>query len=235
MPNHVTNYLTIVGTDEEIKSVYEKYFTHYPEKPKTDYQDRIILVKEDSNKEIGWFDEKTNTTYFRDKEPIKGKPLGYIVDMEESWNHFPDFNKVIPQPDNIFNGNLNREEEEKCKKEGRPTWNNWNRENWGTKWNSYSCEKINDNKYKFETAWSCAYLIVKKMSQDFPNIEFILEFSDEDMGYNCGVLKYKNDVLIEEKIPKGGTNEAYELAIKLHPEYENILVNVNGIYTWIEQ
>ncbi|MDA3780456.1 MAG: hypothetical protein PF487_09615 [Bacteroidales bacterium] len=40
-----------------------------------------------------------------------------------------DFNKIIPQPENIFNGNLGEKERQMCEDEGRPNWYDWNIEN----------------------------------------------------------------------------------------------------------
>ena len=46
-----------------------------------------------------------------------------------------DFNHFIPQPDNIFRGNLGDKEEKMCEEQGIPNWYRWNNQNWGTKWN----------------------------------------------------------------------------------------------------
>ena len=41
-----------------------------------------------------------------------------------------DFNNFIPQPDNIFRGNLGSKEEKYCKDNNLPDWYNWNVDNW---------------------------------------------------------------------------------------------------------
>lgn len=43
-------------------------------------------------------------------------------------------NAMVPQPDNIFKGNLGQKEREQCAEDGVPNWYDWNVENWGTKW-----------------------------------------------------------------------------------------------------
>lgn len=43
-------------------------------------------------------------------------------------------NVIVPQPDNIFKGNLGATEREECAEQGIPNWYDWNIENWGTKW-----------------------------------------------------------------------------------------------------
>jgi len=45
-----------------------------------------------------------------------------------------DFNKIVPMPENIYRGNLGKEEFEKY---GSENWHDWSVNNWGTKWNSY--------------------------------------------------------------------------------------------------
>jgi len=41
---------------------------------------------------------------------------------------------MVPQPANIFRGNLGTAEREQCAEQGIPNWYDWNVENWGTKW-----------------------------------------------------------------------------------------------------
>lgn len=68
-----------------------------------------------------------------------------------------DFRVLIPEPLNIWRGNTGAEHE----KVFRRTWYDWNRENWGTKWNAYShqpTERSSDSlTLRFETAWSPPY------------------------------------------------------------------------------
>lgn len=49
-----------------------------------------------------------------------------------------DFSKVIPFPDNIYQGNLGSEERAKY---GKDNWYDWNIDHWGTKWNSYDVRR----------------------------------------------------------------------------------------------
>jgi len=78
-----------------------------------------------------------------------------------------DFNKIIPQPENIFNGSLGEKEKQMCLEEKRPNWHDWNRENWNTKWGAYSFELNEDNEntlsFDFQTAWNVPTPIMNKI------------------------------------------------------------------------
>jgi hypothetical protein len=43
-------------------------------------------------------------------------------------------NALVPQPENVFRGSLGQKEREMCEENGIPNWYDWNRSNWGTKW-----------------------------------------------------------------------------------------------------
>ena len=101
MPDWVNNQLNIVGTIEEVKSLYSK-------------------IKE--NGEL--------------------------------------LNAMVPQPDNLYMGPLDKEKKLELKKEGIPNWYDWNNENWGTKWDVEDLDidysEINGKGYisaHFESAW----------------------------------------------------------------------------------
>lgn len=41
---------------------------------------------------------------------------------------------MVPQPENLFQGDLGEAERAKCEEQGIPNWYDWNVSNWGTKW-----------------------------------------------------------------------------------------------------
>lgn len=43
-------------------------------------------------------------------------------------------NALVPQPDNLFTGNLGEQERQDCEEQGIPNWYDWNVQNWGCKW-----------------------------------------------------------------------------------------------------
>lgn len=99
-------------------------------------------------------------------------------------------------------------------------WYEWCINNWGTKWNA--CEPyVSDNFIEFETAWSFAEPIVRKLSEKFPNIAFNVEYADEDMGHNCGKLTFRNGEIVQTTDFRSGSKEAIRFACDVwETEYE---------------
>ena len=93
-----------------------------------------------------------------------------------------DFNKIIPEIENCAD------------------WYYWLIENWGTKWNAVDAQSTEDG-FIFDTAWSAPLPVIKKLSENFPSIEFNLTWADEDAEQNCGLIVYKNGVEIQWYYP----------------------------------
>jgi hypothetical protein len=233
MPNHIKNRITILGTSEQVEEVLDKFSTYYPaELARAIYGGGIICNHKSDSLCYGWFDEKTGTFSRRGKDPVVGLPEEYVFQINQAWTHFPDFEKVIPPPENIFKGDLGEKERKECEESGRPNWYDWNISNWGTKWNSYSCKKESWNIFTFETAWSGVPGIIQEMSKLCPDITLEYEYSDEDIGSNCGVGKAKAGELELERFT-GYSKEAYEIAFKLRPECKNdYVLNEHGTYEY---
>lgn len=90
------------------------------------------------------------------------KPIRKLIVNEElSDTQLIDFNLLVPQPDDV-------------------DWNDWNCENWGTKWNAYDCAILQDiDVYDdlleliFITAWAMPEAWIGKL------IEKVLEHDPE--------------------------------------------------------
>jgi len=91
-----------------------------------------------------------------------------------------DFESIIPMPDNIFRGNIGKEEKEHCKANNIPNWYDWSVENWGTKWNA--CFEM------------------------FPDIEFIVEAEEESEEFALmhtredGIVEGTFSYMVDEKV-----------------------------------
>lgn len=112
-----------------------------------------------------------------DEHPTE-KPLQYDIQF--------DFNKIIPQPDNLFLGSLGKEEEEKFPE---LNWYRWSLLNWDTKWNS--CDSKTELfepagafgvTFIFETAWSMPEKIIQAFAKMYPDLEMYCTASEE-MGH----------------------------------------------------
>lgn len=279
MPNHIKNRIEILGTKEKISEIFKTFNTYYPAKLRRAIDNTIICRDKttDDNYIVGWFNEKTGMFKRRNMGEIVGLPEGWEMEIDEAFNHFPDFDKVFEMPmelkgfephggivtavkkkyqtpisDNPLLASLelaNRDRQtlnfegkdkelfDKCceayEKTGYVYWYDWQLDNWGTKWNSYSCKRLDDNVFTFETAWSGVPKIIEAISKRFPNVVFIYEYADEDTGNNTGYLKFK-DGLLEEVYPKGGSKEAYDIAFKLRPHYKDSYKLVGDTYEYVE-
>jgi hypothetical protein len=153
-----------------------------------------------------------------------------------------DFNKIALQPDELegtkaptnilsdeeyaktpLRGITQTMSDELKEKFGFDNWYDWRYQHWGTKWNADEVI-INDNEITFNTAWNTPEPIFIKLSEMFPMVTFEVEFSDEDFGYNVGKFKLFEGIIVDSFYPKGGSEEAYELALEIQGD--------NDYYTW---
>ena len=106
-----------------------------------------------------------------------------------------DFERFIPPPANMFRENLGDKERRECAEKGIPNWRDWQSEHWGTKWNACDCEEVilthfehtsyAEAIYRFDTAWSTPEPVIRKIIEDWPELEIDGGYIDE--GYEgCG-------------------------------------------------
>lgn len=105
-----------------------------------------------------------------------------------------NFETIVPMPEAVFRGPIGAEEQ---KKYGDLNWYDWSIQNWGTKWNAHDTaidgitefsDSTAEFRFTFYTAWSCPEQIYSEIAKIYPNLEFDVEFADEDIGSNCGSL-----------------------------------------------
>ena len=91
-------------------------------------------------------------------------------------------NKIIPMPEDIYQGNLGEKER---KKYGNKNWYDWSVKNWGTKWEidpkSITIEDCGSEEvqYTFETAWGPPFLIHEHLVNEFPQLDVRWYHRDE--------------------------------------------------------
>lgn len=116
---------------------------------------------------------------------------------------------------------------------GNSNWYDWRLKNWGTKWNSYDyqdfekkdvSEKIlemGDNNtaiVRFHTAWSPSIYVTDRLAEMFPDVEIKHLYADEDTGYNCGFVSWKDGKFSYDKRFEKNTKEAYEFTFMIDNE-----------------
>lgn len=119
---------------------------------------------------------------------------------EDDKGFYFDFNKIAPMPKELENSSAPNSNEQLAKKMikkyGSPDWYHWRLDNWGTKWLPSNTEIIWDCNAEFDTAWSTPEPIFQKLSEKYHTFVYV-EYADEDLGYNCGSLRYVNGELVE--------------------------------------
>jgi hypothetical protein len=227
MPNHITNRLKINGTNQQIKSVFEKYNTHVEARLHKAH-DGTILCKNETD--VGWFNLKTGVFKARKNNyEVIGLPEGWAVQLEPCLDCFPDFDKIIPHPKCDEYNDIPSQD---AVRNSPNWWRTWNVNNWGTKWGGYSYRSGDYGVYFWETAWSGVPKLMQELSKQCPEIEFEYAYADEDSGYNTGIFVIKNGVFISEYRPEGGTKESYDIYFLLHPEDLINYVLIDGIYKY---
>lgn len=96
---------------------------------------------------------------------------------------------------------------------GHPSWYEWSIENWGTKWDAFRYEQVDDDPFtfRFETAWSFPTPIFEKLAALYPTLTF--ECWTHDEGDCFGGRGCFNPREGDEPFAFGpGDDEAYELA-----------------------
>ena len=101
-------------------------------------------------------------------------PIRKLIVNENEDAGLIDFNLCVPQPEEVRNSPDMLGDQDRTK----PNWYDWNCENWGTKWNAYECEIIEDciGEYndmleiKFTTAWGVPDKWVKHLSESYSSM-----------------------------------------------------------------
>lgn len=206
MPNHITNRLTIIGTEEQIAQVREA-IKGEGEDQFIDFN-KIAPIPTELQGTVSPMRIITQAKYDEQERRIANNELS---DMEKQWG----LSRGLTQA-------LANEYKEKF---GHCDWYGWQTSNWGTKWNAYSQHENDENCIEFDTAWSNPYSILVKLSQMFPEVTFEVEYADEDFGYNVGRYTLVNGEQTESNIPDGGSQEAIEMAMDIKGDEDYYLTD----------
>jgi hypothetical protein len=197
MPNWITNNVELRGNKRQVEAILE--FVKSDER-EFDFNKIAPIPKELEN-------TQAPTKIISQKEYDEQEERlarGELTESEKSWG--------------ISRGLTLELSMEYKKRFGDDNWYDWQCSNWGTKWN------ISDNVISFNTAWSAPEPIFVALSEKFPEVEFFIQFADEDFGHNVGEVSLIGGDEIDSNIPEGGSKEAYLLAYKIQGE--------SDYYTW---
>lgn len=193
MPNHVTNKITIEGSQEEVAEVMDILndgkdgitFENFSPMPKalrgTPSPSRIVSESEYAILKL-----------IRDKK----KKDGTLNDWE-----------TIPLTEKL--------QSELIEKYGFDNWHDWSIANWGTKWGAYDGIVVDENKVVFDTAWATPYNAMSILSIKYPNVTITIDYADEDFGHNVGQYIMLGGTELSQTTPEGGSEEAIRMALDI--------------------
>lgn len=162
--------------------------------------------------------------WVKNKAIVEGENKEQINEVMELFRDEVDFNKIVPMPEAIKNTTAPVRNPEDPKnqllreKYGFDSWYDWSLANWGTKWNAHSSYyevRGATLVFWYNTAWATPHEFHLALSKKFPDLTFTVEFADEEIGYNCGTLEYKDGEYTEKYMPRVGSREAERWAEEL--------------------
>ena len=191
MPNYIKHRLYIKADNETKEKVMNACVNRNDEKPFFDFN---MIIPEPSDLEIeGNYAADLCIEYY-----IKQR-------KEPNWNltEIPFFlyNDEYETPSVLHEHD--KEDAKKMwdnyRKYGYMYWFDWRLANWGTKWKACESE-IGEDRISFETANNDARRVLVRLSAMFPEVEFYMEYADEDKGSNCGKITFfgGNITMLEE-------------------------------------
>jgi hypothetical protein len=205
MPNWCWNSLEISGDKKHI-SKFKKVLNDNPIKDTILKKDFLKRKKEYllEQKESGFARENLNTYLKYNKlEPKKFvvDVLGYTInekgnaELEEELGMLAKF---YPEPNyEEIKGSLATNESERI----MPSWWNFRVNYWGTKWDVDIDIATSDDDFihiTFDSAWSPPVQWLYKVAQDYPNLDFKLEYEESGVGFK-GVLEIDKATLIKDE------------------------------------
>ncbi len=231
MPNHIQNKLTVAGNGykDVLKSIKgtEKR-TDDDSYSAIDFNKIIPMPKELHITAGGRIENMIKNTL---KMPNHSNPL---IAMLETLNREKTESPLdlTEQEWKEFIQGLNN-----VRQYGVISWYGWANQNWSTKWNAYQTPDNRDTKdtIHFQTAWACPFPIIVKLSEMFPQNEFIIQWADENTGSNSGLATFKNGEQIKGGYFDNSSKEAYENAFELNPENKEYYKLVNGKYEYVDE
>jgi hypothetical protein len=206
MPNHVTNRLTIIGTEEQVKQVREA-IKGEQEDQFLDFN-KIAPIPKELEGTVSPMRIISQEEYDEQERKIREDAL---TDMERQFGLSRRLTKELA--------------DEYIAKFGHADWYGWQNENWGTKWNAYSQHELDENCIEFDTAWGTPYELIVKLSKLFPEVKFQVEYADEDFGYNVGTYTLLDGDSIDENVPDGGSREAIMMAMDIKGDEDYYLTD----------
>lgn len=263
MPNWVQSKLTITGKDADkiMKSLIEPDKTEHCgyrfvfDKIKPMPKSLMIQSGSTTNQCIRYYLSKLsnleyaevmndalniNPNWARSQNKIDASEMEAIkndlIKYNSTANPNDAYQPVLRTEEDIIN--FGKQAVENVIRYGYQDWYDWRIENWNTKW-----EACNTNYYPedattiyFQTAWADVRNLIKELSRKHPKNTFEYNFAEEQMGYYCGYVHFKNGKALQNCEFKDYSKEAYEHSFALWGEDESYVFNEKtGTYEYVDE
>lgn len=215
MPNHVTNIIEIKGDPARVKALFEAIKSDEFGLGSIDFN-KLIPMPPELDIEEGSQTKQGLKAYndFIEVYTFNGKKENFdLSNIPEKAEQA--FLRVRPDIDSAT-WKLGKQAFQNQQRWGFTTWYGFCTRQWGTKWNAYGYEdgvQFDGHSLRFWSAWSPPQPVIDKLSEMYPDLDFVHQFADEDIGHNCGEDEYHNGSLCGEYRPAGV--EAVEYANSL--------------------
>ncbi len=213
MPNHITNRIAVYGSQEETAKLFDFIKSDSPDE-RGEYAlfDFNKIVPMPASLDIESSSEaKDGMQYLLYKQSnclqrAKYASCALVSKMEAMKTEDPErFARHIE---------LGKQYLRNIADHGYSNWYEWRCDIWGTKWNAYEIEKIDDHTITFQTAWGGVPGLIRRLAKKFPNVKIEYDFADEDTSYNVGSFVMAGDD-VQDNSPADASPEAWALVFDL--------------------
>lgn len=218
MPNHTSNVLTISGDPARLKELISKVGVVNKDGTKQDISlEKIIPIPEDLR-----IDKSTSVitgisiiNWQTTGDDSELKPMlenKYYI--EKNITNVKELVDFLIKEERV-NIEMSKKAIENLDKYGHMDWYDWSIENWGTKWDIYDCgdwyfEDDNVVMINFYTAWSPPISGIGKLSEQYRDLKFRIEYADEGGDY-VGYTSFENGVETEQEEYDWDSEEGIEI------------------------
>lgn len=231
MPNHVTNILSIQGSEASRQNILRSICAKDDPEQVICF-DRIIPMPESLNIESSSRSTEGLVLVLTAMAPDSNYTLQGFVKLQpnifarlchcmthESWktDHYHPLSlerigRLHKQADFAKYVALGKAALRNLAQHGATDWYSWRLQHWGTKWDAYETSLNKDGTLRFLTAWSCPQPVTQRLSERFPDVTMDHLWADENIGHNVGRAVYHAGQVLKAHLPTEGSEAAIQLS-----------------------
>jgi hypothetical protein len=211
MANYYQSSLTLKGERETMEKIFDS-IKNDEDKRVIDF-DKVIPMPDELNIESNSAAEIIIILLMRQAGFMMFGP--YSPEVKDAWERYEKMDDQRKEE----NEALAKKYLMNIAKYDYPNWYSWHIAKWGTKWNSiegYGTQRREGDTIYFETANGFCEPVIEELSKKYPDVEFIYEAADEDIGSNTIKGTYKNGEF--DGVHEHRTPAAFDIAFEMYPE-----------------